>query len=354
MLTLNLSNKLAINGHDVSLLCSLDSRIQKEAVSINIKTIPIFNNGAKIFNSILRLKKRLAVENFDVIHTHLSHDLWTITPAIGKRHQKTKLFLTKHMGSGVSKKDIFHKYLYKRVDRIFAISSYIMQSVLETCPLDKEKVTLLHDAIPLETFNKNKFDKNAVHKELNIPEGGIIAGMVGRMTPGKGHEDLIEAAKMVIQRTNKQIYFLITGSASFGEEAYEKKIRKLAEDPLIADRMIFTGFRQDVASVMEAMDFLVFPSHLESFGLTILEAMAMELPVIASSNAGIPDIIDDGITGILIPPKNPEALSEAIMKLAGDPDLRLKLGTAARKCVEEKFDLNQSVMKLEEFYKGER
>ena len=101
------------------------------------------------------------------------------------------------------------------------------------------------------------------------------------------------------------------------------------------------------------MDILVFPSHLESFGITLLEAMAMEIPIIASNNAGIPDIIIDGETGILVPPKDPSGISQAILKLAGDPALSEKLGAEGRKRVEESFNIDINILQLEKYYKNQ-
>ena len=101
---------------------------------------------------------------------------------------------------------------------------------------------------------------------------------------------------------------------------------------------------------MSVLDILAFPSHEESFGLTSTEAMAMKLPVVASGNAGVLDIVVDGETGILVPPKDYQALADGIMKLASDPSLRKKFGEAGRKRVEEMFSIQAVVEKLENFY----
>lgn len=354
MVTVDITSKLHDLGHEVYLLCRDNSKLFEEAIKKGIKAFPILENNTGLLHSILKLNNLLKNNHFDVIHTHLSHDLWTMVPAMKLSHSKARLFLTKHMGSSVRKKDIFHKYLYNKVDCIFAVSNYVKDSILHTCPVDQRRVSVLHDAISVSLFNKNKYDKTLTRKEFKLPENCIIIGMVGRITPGKGHEDLLEAIKIIEEKTNKQIYFLIAGGASYGEEKYEEKIHALASELKILDKVIFIGFQKDVAKIMSIMDILVFPSHLESFGITLLEAMAMELPIIASNNAGIPDIIKDGETGILIPPKDPTALSGAIIKLAGDLRLCKKLGAAGRKRVEESFNLDINILQLEKYYKNQQ
>ncbi len=102
--------------------------------------------------------------------------------------------------------------------------------------------------------------------------------------------------------------------------------------------------------MLSAMDILAFPSHNESFGITLLEAMAIEIPVAASNNAGIPDIVVDGVTGLLVPPKNSSELSKALLKLIENPSLRKKLSEAAKKRVIENFDIKIIVTKLLNFY----
>ncbi len=173
--------------------------------------------------------------------------------------------------------------------------------------------------------------------------------MVGRMSPGKGHEEFLKAAQKIAATSEMNFRFLIIGGASYGESDYELKIKGLVE--LDLDSVVqLTGFLKDIPRIMSVLDILAFPSHEESFGLTSTEAMAMKLPVVASGNAGVLDIVVDGETGILVPPKDYQALADGIMKLASDPSLRKKFGEAGRKRVEEMFSIQAVVEKLENFY----
>ena len=311
MISLETALKLAEKNHNVKILCSIGSNLASASSKAGIETIPVFSKDKNILSSIAKLKKYFGNNKIDVIHSNHSHDLWVLTPALNRSLSGSKLFLTKHMASGIKKKDLFHKYLYKRVDGIFAISNYIKQSVLETCPFPEEKVHLLPVGIDLKKFSINNYNKNDTKRELKLPDKKLIIGIVGRMTPGKGHEEFLEAAKIINQKYTDKVLFIVVGSASYGEEEYEKKIKKYA-DELGISNIIFTGHTADTAKMLAAIDILAFPSHNESFGRVLLEAMALELPVAASGNAGVVDIVVNNETGFLFEPKNSAALAEGL------------------------------------------
>ncbi|MCL4512189.1 MAG: glycosyltransferase family 4 protein [Bacteroidetes bacterium] len=353
MQALLISRELQRRGHDVSLLCMPRTTLLKEAYAADIPTVGLLRDDRQALGIIKDLSRLLKSYNFDVVHTHLSHDLWWLVPAMKLSSSNAKLFLTKHMASGVKKTDPMHRFLYGRLNGTFAISNYIKGSVINTCPVPETSVHVLSPGISLEDFDPSLYRKSEVRAELSIPADAVLVGMVGRMSPGKGHEEFLKAAKNLIESSDLNLRFLITGSASYGEEAYATKIRELAEELDVNKVTRFTGFRKDVPRLLSALDVLAFPSHEESFGLTLLEAMAMKLPVVASGNAGVLDIVVDGETGILVPPENYQSLAEGISRLARDPRMRREYGDAGRKRVEEFFSIESVVKKLESYYAEE-
>lgn len=339
-------------GHELSLLCSDNSTLYDEAIKKNIRVVPLPYKRNPGISSILKLKKVFITEKFDVVHTHLSHDLWLLVPALRFAHSDAKLFLTRHMGSWVNKKDFPHRMLYKRITRIFAISNYVRESVINTCPVGNEKVTVLHPALELENYSAVNFNKAEIRKSLNIKPDRIVIGMASRFSPGKGHEEFLKAAKTLKDEFNNNICFLIAGGASYGEEKYKSKILKLANELELDNIVKFTGHSSNVAELLSAMDIFVLPSHEESFGVLLTEAMAMGLPAVASNNAGIPDIVIDNETGMLVPPKNPDTLASALRRLAASSELRARMGKAGRKRAEGIFNIDTALDKLEKFYAG--
>lgn len=348
-IALQTAEELAGQGHDVTLLCNRESNLFKEGQKSGINCSEFLQGDKSLIKNIRNTKRLVVSGNYDVVHTHLSHDLWSLVPVL--RTMPVKLFLTKHMGSYVSKNDILHKYLYKRVNGIFAISNYVKESLLRTCPVKENKIRILPDFIKLEKYDNGKYDRDEIRNQYKVDSNTFLAGMAGRFTPGKGHEDLIDAAKIIRSKAKIDIKYFIVGGASLGEDEYEAKIRSMVKDSGIENDFIFTGYSNEVQKLMNAMDIFVMPSHEESFGIVLLEAMAMKLPVIATDNAGAKDIVINNESGLLIKPKNPEKLAEKIMDLINDKEKRTKLGMAGRQRVEENFSSDNIIDQLVDFYK---
>jgi glycosyltransferase involved in cell wall biosynthesis len=340
-------------GHDVAVLCLPDSEIFRSAQKQGINFIPILRKGAKRSGEIFQLKRFIENNDFDIVHTHLSNDLWSLVPALNISGKKTPLILTKCMASGVKKKDIFHRYLYKRVAKITAVSKYIKKNVIETCPFPPEKVVVIPDAISLSKWDPLQYDKAQSKTELGFHKNDIVIGIIGRISPGKGHEIFFETVKRIIEKENTDnIRFMVVGAASPGEKYYEERILKAAEELGVKDKITFEGFRDNIPFYLSAMDILAFPSNEESFGGTVLEAMAMKVPVAAFDSGGVPDIIINGETGLLTERNNVIDFTDALLKLIKDQELRKKLANAGRKRVEDHFDLRSNMNRFVELYES--
>ena len=161
--------------------------------------------------------------------------------------------------------------------------------------------------------------------------GSKIVGVVARLEPEKGHPTLLEAWPAVL-RAVPDAYLLIVGEGS-RRDALEAQARELR----IAHRIVFTGRRDDVPAVTAALDVAVLPSYREAQGLTILEAMALSRPVVASNVGGIPEMIEDGVTGVLVPPHDAPALAAAIVRLLTDHPYADTLGRAGHDLVHDRF-----------------
>ena len=347
---LKISRGLMNGGNEVYFLCAANSILEKEATEQGVPVFSCFDSDIDFIKVFYRIKKLLDKLKPEVVHTHLSHDLWMIVPALLFSGAKSKLILTKSMGSSVKKKDPFHRFLYSRIDRILALSNYVRMSVERTCPINPNKITLFPNAIPVKEFQPEKYDRKQIRKALDITTDEIVIGMIGRFTPMKGHREFLAAAKFLVSRVKLRLKFLVVGGASEGEESFQEEILKLAEDSGLTRHTIFTGFRQDVKEMMTVMDILAFPSHKEAFGNVLIEAMAMKLPVVASNSGGVPDTVLDGITGILVPAKDAQALAGSLQKLIENPDLRKEMGIKGRERVERNYEFNQYIKRLLEYY----
>ena len=189
----------------------------------------------------------------------------------------------------------------------------------------------------------------ALRREFGIPGGAPLLGVVARLEPEKGHRYLIEAMPAIL-RGAPETCLVIVGEGSLGGE-----LRSLAAglSAPARDRVVFTGRREDVAAITAEIDVAVLPSLREAQGISILEAMARRKPVVASAVGGIPEVLTNGLDGLLVPPADPAALAEACIRLACSPELRGRMGEAGRATVEARFSLDAMVRQIEEIYDEE-
>ncbi|MGE5437261.1 MAG: glycosyltransferase family 4 protein [Syntrophothermus sp.] len=350
MFTLTAVQQLLKNNISVELLCINESRIHIEANNLGI-IIHIINNVG-YFHPISILSTASVIKNgkFDLIHTQASKDLWIIVPALNLLNSKIPLFLTKQLNSFIVKKDVIHKTLYNRVTKIFAISNAVKKNVLDTCPVTEDKVELLHNGIDISRFNPEKANRKKVRDEFEVEDDEMLIGMMARFSPGKGHEEFIEAAKILSDKYNN-LKFLIVGEASRGEDEYANKIKKLAIEKELVN-IIFAGFRSDTPDVLSAMDIFVFPSHSEAFGIALAEALAMGVPSVCSDEEGVLDIAVNNETSLLFKTKNSLDLAEKIEVLIKNKELRNSFSEHSRLRALKFFDINILTDKVINVYKS--
>jgi glycosyltransferase involved in cell wall biosynthesis len=186
----------------------------------------------------------------------------------------------------------------------------------------------------------------AVRAELGLAPEEFVVAMVSWLHPLKRHDVAIEAVAQLGERV-PGLRLLIAGN---GPE--EERLRREAER--LAPSTVFTGYRDDVMELLDAADLLLHPSRMEGFPISLLEAMAGRVPILATRVGGIPDIVDDGVTGALVdPPATSYALAVAIAALHEDAALRARLAESARRRFEESFTAERWAQRLRSFYEGE-
>jgi glycosyltransferase involved in cell wall biosynthesis len=182
--------------------------------------------------------------------------------------------------------------------------------------------------------------------EHDIPCTDVLLGVVARLEPEKGHRYLVAAMPAIVERAPK-VWLAIVGE---GSECAALRAQAAALPAPARDRIIFTGRRDDIAAITSDIDIAVMPSLREAQGISILEAMARRKPVVASRVGGIPEVVTDGVSGILVPPESPAALADAVVRLARSPRLRLQMGDAGYEAVAERFSIDAMVRRIEAVY----
>ncbi len=230
-------------------------------------------------------------------------------------------------------------------DRVLAISEVVKEALLDL-GVKEAKVSMVHNGI-LPVNPAAAAGRDEVRAAWGVPTDAPLVGMVGRLVDWKGPDYFIEAAALVAASL-PEVRFMLVGDAIFGESSYVDDLKSLVRARGLEDRVIFTGFVDDVEEVIASMDLLVHASVLpEPFGLVIIEAMAQGLPVVATRGGGVGEIVDDGRTGILVPPRDAGAMAEAISTLLADPAQAKRMGEAGEKAVADRFDLREKVREME-------
>jgi glycosyltransferase involved in cell wall biosynthesis len=206
------------------------------------------------------------------------------------------------------------------------------------------KIAIIHNGIDPQRAAVSQDARRAIRHAIGASEGDCVLITVARFHKGKGHHVLLEAMQKLAVR-NPQAKLVLLGE---GEEQAE--MRSLCNSFGIAEHVRFAGFQPNVAEWLAAADVNVLPTFYEGFPLTVLEAMAAALPTVASNVGGIPETIEDGISGVLVSPGDPGKLANAITSLISDAETRARLGAAARARVLQYFTAEQQVQATENMY----
>lgn len=180
-------------------------------------------------------------------------------------------------------------------------------------------------------------DRAAVRTDLGLANSDLAVGTLAHFTPRKAHSDLLEAAALVVRSVPNLVLLWA------GEGPLEGALKAQASRMGLADRVRFLGFRSDAPRLHRAFDIFALPSLLEGLPLAVLEAMASARPCVVTAVSGNPELVEDGVTGFLVPPRDPEAMAQALLKLAGDPALRAAMGAAGRRRIMDRFTLDATV-----------
>jgi glycosyltransferase involved in cell wall biosynthesis len=349
MASVRLARKLSERGHRVSFLVQPGSMTSLALSGSHVVEVPVQLKGYVHPIETRQLRRWIMQNPVDLIHCHYAKDLWTLVPALGRRHASVPLVLTKHIGTQNPKKDILHRWIYSRVHFIIAISEVIRKNVLRTHPVSENAVGTIPNGVETGPFDSARRRRPSVRQTLGFPENAMVVGIAGRLSWWKGYREYLLAAERLLQKRD-DLWFLAVGGATVGEEQEAEAVRDFARSLQLKDRVVFAGFRNDMADLYSAMDLFVYPAYAEAFGLVLIEAMAAGLAVISTNCDGVPEIVQDGKTGLLVPARDVESLVHAVERLLMHPDERKAFGSAGRKRVEILYDFERVVSQTEQLY----
>jgi glycosyltransferase involved in cell wall biosynthesis len=312
------------------------------AVGRGVEVVPIRSAhqfDPRIIRTILDVVRRRRI---DIIHSHeYKSDL--LTWAV-RRLRRIPVMTTVH---GWIRNDVKRK-LYIRAgqsvlpsfDRVVAVSNETRESILK-CGVPQHKLTVIHNGIVAEHYRPEDHARGFLRRQYGLPDDAALIGYVGRLSPEKGQADLLDAgARLLPTRPNLWI-------ALVGDGPDRLVLQQRAEELGIADRVLFTGHISDVRPVFRDLDILALTSHTEGFPNVVLEALCMETPVLANDVGGVREIVEDGVTGILLPPRSPERIAEGLGRLLDRPEWARELALNGKRVVHQQFTFRSRVAKEE-------
>lgn len=308
-------------GHHLEIVCQPGAELGDRLVLAGFTVHRIAMDGpANFLRSVAFVHRLLRHDRFDVVNTHSRRD--TVLAAIAARLAGTKLIVrTRHLA-----KPIGSLYAYTVLaHRVIAVSRYVRAQLLEG-GARPEKVATIHSPVDLPPVREGA----CVRRELGLPEDALVVGCVAVMRAEKGHADLIDAFLLIAARF-PTAHLILVGDGMPVLAQLHARVAALG----LASRVHFTGRRHDIGNVLKAFDVFALPTHREALGTVFVEAASMGVPVVGTAVGGVPETMQDGVTGLLVPPHNPAALAEALETLLANPDLRRQMGDAGRQLIRQ-------------------
>jgi len=336
---LYLMRGLARRGIEQELLCRPDSAISERARESGLAVWERPLRGELDLPAAMAIKSAIREKGFDVVHMHTSHahTLGVIGSVLTGKDRPVTV-VSRRVDFSIHKRRFSLsgiKYT-KGVDRIVCVSEAIRRVLLDD-GLPAESLGVVHSGVDLLRFENLPDNAANLREELGIPADAPWIGNVAHCADHKGQRYLVAAAPALLQR-HPDARITIVGD---GELLPELKAQ--AAELGVAEALTFPGFRTDVVELLGAFDVFCFPSHLEGLGTSVLDAMGMRLPIVATTAGGIPEMIDSGTHGLLVPPKDPAALAEALCWMLEHRDEAKAMAAAGRARLEAEFTVEATV-----------
>ncbi len=331
---------LTAKGHKIIIACHKGSMLAQKSKEHGIKIYEVNMVKQDYISTILKLVKIIKRENVELVATHSSVDSWA--GGLAAKFTGRKLVRFRHNIYEIGKNSLT-RFIYSIPDVVVCISDEVKRALLRSGIKDT-KMKVINSSVDIQQFNPRSV-RGISRYDLGISGSTLFIGNTSSFTKVKGQEYLLRAFNMICRKHPSYLVFA-TRILETSKERYlafvEEEFRK---------RVIFLGHRNDVPEVLKSIDIFVFPSSVEGLGTSLIEAMAMEKPVVVSDIPTFRDFIIDGINGLFFNPTDPKDLAEKIISLIEKDTLRRQLGLHARSTALEKFSFEKMIDLTEILYR---
>jgi glycosyltransferase involved in cell wall biosynthesis len=351
---LQLATGLRAAGYESELACPGDSDLVHDALEagVQVHPVPIVGplNPVRDLFAVVALAEVIHERKPALIHAHGSKAS-LIARVATLFARRTPIVVTVHnqvLYGGVSKpmRAVYiamERWLSHRTARIVTVSEALRRELLDVFRLPASLVTTVHNGLDLSPFTAGG-DRTAARSRYGIPADALVFGLAARFAPQKALDVLVEAAATVLA-TDPRALLIVAGDGPLLEV-----VRTKARATSVRDRMVFPGFETDIPGLLAALDVYVSPAIAEGLGLATIEAMASGLPVVGTAVGGTPEVVEDGVTGVLVAPGKAAPLVTAITRLLKDAGMRRRMGEAGRERALAEFGESMMLERLAALY----
>ncbi len=280
-----------------------------------------------------RLARLIEREQIDVMHMHWGHDL--LLAALAKRWAKrpVKLVYTRQMALTRAKRDPYHRFLYRQIDLYLTITDKLAQQARDYLPLAPDTVQRLYYGVTApEPVSAEQ--RRELRRALGIPEETFAVGLVGRMEEQKGQHLLVDAVRS-LRDEGCSVHASIIGPSM--DAGYLEQLRQRVTAAKLEESVQLHGPHKSPMDIMPAFDAVVLTTRMETFGLVLAEAMRCGVAVLGTDAGGVPEIIEDGVSGLLFPPEDAAALAARLKRLIEDRALCGRIAAAGKARADDLF-----------------
>ena len=279
-----------------------------------------------------RLRWILRREDPDIIHLHSRRGA-DILGGLAARLTGTPCILTRRVDNPENRQ--WARLKYRLFDRVITISEGIRE-VLISEGVPAEKITRVHSAVDQWQYNQ-PCDTSWFREEFGLDADSVVCGVVAQLIDRKGHRYLLRAVPEILHAVPSAVFLI------FGKGPLEDQLRTACRDMGIEGRVRFTGFREDLDRILGCLDLVIHPASMEGLGVSLLQAAAAGVPIVGTRVGGIPEIVQDGINGYLVPPRNVHSIVDAVTHILTDKNLARRMGEEGRRITRELFSVEAMV-----------
>ncbi len=332
-----MTQQLVLRGHKVTIVCRPNSWIKKQQLDVQFVDSSLARFPIGELRKIAKLVRR---QKIDLVHTHMTraHSFGTLLKLLAPRIPVVK--------SAHSRSVQLH----------WRFSEFVIANSESTCNfhvtrngVPQRKIQTVHCFIDTEKFQRvSQRDSRRVRRQLKWDNGEFLVGVVGEVTKRKGQEYLVKALPALI-RAIPNLRIVMVGRFS-DHNPYVKQIRRYLSENGLEHTTQLIGIRDNVEDFLTAMDVSIVPSLEEPLGLVAIESQAIGTPVIVSETGGLTEVVDEAMTGLVVPMRDPEAIARAIIKVSKDTNLQRRLSFRGKEHVAERFAPDVLVPQVESVY----